>query len=143
MKTFFYCYRQNNSGGCFDLDDNRGIGETVWIEATSPEHANQRAEFIGIYFDGVNKGEDCDCCGDRWWPTCSLDTNEIPMYYDTPIYETNNDYGFSTRSYVHMMDGRIIGMKWNKETESYDLFVNGQPDPTALDEFRKVAHVGN
>ena len=39
---------------------------TLHIEAKSAEQANQLAEQHGIYFDGVERGIDCDCCGDRW-----------------------------------------------------------------------------
>ena len=28
--------------------------------------ANTKACDIGIYFDGVANGADCECCGDRW-----------------------------------------------------------------------------
>lgn len=60
-ETKWYEFYQNNSGGSFTPP-----GRTVWIEAVSTIHANERALDIGIYFDGVNNGVDCDCCGDRW-----------------------------------------------------------------------------
>jgi hypothetical protein len=60
----FYKFKQNNSGGGFDVNDKVSIA--VWIEADSKEEACAKAEEIGIYFDGVEKGEDCSCCGDRW-----------------------------------------------------------------------------
>jgi hypothetical protein len=44
--TKFYEYRQNNSGGSFDIDDAAGIGVRVWIEATDSDHADSRAETI-------------------------------------------------------------------------------------------------
>ena len=58
----FYRYRQNNSGGSFD----REMGLSVFIEAATVEEANDRAEGMGIYFNGVENGSDCECCGDRW-----------------------------------------------------------------------------
>ena len=64
--TMWYEFSQNNSGGVFDIDDEKGIGPTVWIETDNAEHANKRALDIGLYFDGVAEGKDCGCCGDRW-----------------------------------------------------------------------------
>lgn len=63
----YYIFDQNNSGGSFDVNDN--VAEYVIIEANNNEEANDKAEDIGIYFNGVNQGLDCDCCGDRWYPT--------------------------------------------------------------------------
>ena len=60
MKTF--TYHQNNSGGFF-------VGpKSVTIEAESAEDADRIAEEEGlVYFDGVENGQDCECCGDRWY----------------------------------------------------------------------------
>jgi len=55
-----FVYRQNNSEGRF-------VGpETVEVIADTPEQANELAIVQGVYFDGVDKGLDCECCGDRW-----------------------------------------------------------------------------
>ena len=66
----FYTYRQNNSYGVFDVDDN--VKHYVIIEADSASGADEKAESIGLYFDGVEKGRDCPCCGDRWHKAYSL-----------------------------------------------------------------------
>lgn len=66
MKKFFE-YHQTNSGGDFNVDDRLTIN--VWIEAHDSDEADEAAQRLGIYFDGVAKGEDCECCGDRWSPT--------------------------------------------------------------------------
>lgn len=60
----WYEYSQNNSGGSFQIDDS--VSVNVLIQATSAKEANNIAEDIGIYFDGISKGYDCSCCGDRW-----------------------------------------------------------------------------
>lgn len=94
VETKFYEYAQNNSGGSFEIDEGRGIGPRVWIEATNSDHANQRAESIGLYWDGVARGMDCACCGDRWteaWRSEGVEAPEI-------------EYG---HAYVHHLDGRI------------------------------------
>lgn len=59
-----YKFRQNNSGGSFEQNDDVDIN--VFVEAIAAEEANRRAEDIGIYFNGCDKGWDCNCCGDRW-----------------------------------------------------------------------------
>jgi hypothetical protein len=64
-KTYgWYEFRQNNSGGSFQMDDE--VTVHVLIQAASAREADIKAEDIGIYFDGVRDGCDCDCCGDRW-----------------------------------------------------------------------------
>lgn len=59
-----YELRQNNSGGVF-------IGPTyVLIQADSEEQALVFAEShpdSPVYFRGVLRGTDCECCGDRWY----------------------------------------------------------------------------
>lgn len=57
----WYQYSQNNSGGAY-----LGPAVGVYIEAESAEHADERAQEVGIYFGGVESGRDCECCGGRW-----------------------------------------------------------------------------
>ena len=66
----FYTYIQNNSGGSFKI--TKKIKHYVIIEADSAKEADEKAESIGLYFDGVKKGIDCPCCGDRWHEAYSL-----------------------------------------------------------------------
>lgn len=79
----FYTYRQNNSGGVFDVDEN--VKHYVIIEADSAKEADEKAESIGLYFDGVEKGIDCPCCGDRWDkaddPDFGINGTEKPEIY--------------------------------------------------------------
>lgn len=100
VKTKFFEFSQNNSGGLFDIDDERGIGPKVWIEAVDTEHANSRAVGLGIYFDGVEDGSDCECCGDRWHPA----------YGDgsaTPDINAEYDFNWHNTVYVHGIDGAV------------------------------------
>jgi hypothetical protein len=60
----FFEYNQNNSGGVFHFDDR--VTSKVIIEAANAKEADEKAEDIGIYFDGVSAGRDCSCCGSRW-----------------------------------------------------------------------------
>jgi hypothetical protein len=59
-----YEFNQNNSGGYFVTNEN--LCHRVFIEADNVREAIEKAEQLGCYWDGVNKGIDCSCCGDRW-----------------------------------------------------------------------------
>lgn len=100
--TKFWTYHQNNSGGSFDHYSKQGIGCCVAIEATDYQQANDRAENIGIYFNGCNDGRDCDCCGDRWYPAYADEGTEEPEEYGKPLAG-----GWGISSYVHYLDGKI------------------------------------
>jgi hypothetical protein len=65
----YYLFRQNNSGGHFDINDM--LAPYVFVQAKSKKQANKRAKRVGIYFDGCDEGRDCPCCGDRWSNTIS------------------------------------------------------------------------
>jgi len=78
----YYEFRQNNSGGHFE--ENENVGQLVIIEASDPTEAYEKADNIGIYYDGVEKGIDCDCCGDRW--SAWLSTVELPTDHYIYIY---------------------------------------------------------
>lgn len=60
----FYEFTQNNSGGSFHTDDQ--ICHRLLIEAEDVNEATGKALELGVYFDGVESGVDCGCCGDRW-----------------------------------------------------------------------------
>jgi hypothetical protein len=68
----FYTFFQNNSGGHF-------IGpHTVIVEANDAAEANEIAEEKGgVYFDGVIRGMDCECCGDRWYRVWVLEGTQV------------------------------------------------------------------
>jgi len=104
--TKFYEYRQNNSGGSFDIDDAAGIGVRVWIEATDSDHADSRAESIGIYFNGVDDEMDCECCGDRWSAAWAADGEDKPTTFDQKY-----DFMWHDTIYIHNMDGTIERIK--------------------------------
>lgn len=74
----FYTFYQNNSGGFFTKP-----AHYVIVEADSAEEANAIAEQNGVYFDGVEEGIDCRCCGDRW----------IEIYDDDDCAENPTIYG--------------------------------------------------
>lgn len=108
MQDMFFHFSQNNSGGSFNFDEKDGITHHVIIEAHNRDDAIERAKNIGIYFDGVEKGRDCECCGDRWYVPWTDDGDEHPSVYGTPLTEFIPkilwmDEGRETC--VHYMDG--------------------------------------
>lgn len=118
-------FSQNNSGGSFDYDKEKGISVAVVIECDSILDAIRRAKKIGIYFNGVDKNIDCGCCGDRWSKPYKLD--EKPMRYTTlldeafaPLVEEEDKYPIKWMDndryeyFLHKIDGSIIGFYRNK-----------------------------
>ena len=86
MKWFEFT--QNNSGGRFIVDDK--VCHRLLIEAESFNDAVKKAEELGCYWDGVAKGIDCPCCGDRWvtWDEEPIDLE----FYKTEGCNTIEEY---------------------------------------------------
>lgn len=112
MDMAFFDYRQNNSGGGFEIDEDKGISIHVIIEAESAEEADGKAEAIGLYFDGLG---DCPCCGDRWSSAWGPG-DKVPSVYGDPVsdYVFEVDYGIKwnksgPEAFVHFADGLIQG----------------------------------
>lgn len=101
----FFQFRQNNSGGAFEGDYIRYI-----IEADSAEAANNRAiRETEIYFNGVDNGSDCECCGDRWSPAWSGDKGDPePMIYGKPIAKEISKWDWGLKTQVLYADGRRV-----------------------------------
>jgi len=74
----FYRFRQSNSGGSFVVD--KKVCHEVIVEASNKEEAIEIAMDLGIYFNGVDDGFDCPCCGDRWYEPYSH--IEFPIKWD-------------------------------------------------------------
>lgn len=77
----WFTFHQNNSGGYFHGP------QYVLIQANSSVSANDIAEENDIYFNGVTKGIDCGCCGDRWDRAWHSEGTEKPMVYDPRLIE--------------------------------------------------------
>lgn len=106
----FYHLTQSNSGGCFDFDEAAGITHHVVIEADSAEEATERAESIGCYWNGVARGKDCSCCGDRWREPSGYDALEFPHIYGEPLGIAERGFGWmkvGRETAVHYKDGRV------------------------------------
>jgi hypothetical protein len=120
----FWTYIQNNSFGRFDVDEK--IANAVIVEAASRELADERAEQLGIYFDGCDAGRDCNCCGDRWSRQQKHEGDSVPSLYGDPLHVTDW-YGFEdhlvSRSggvRLHFADGRVL--KFEKRPESAEAY---------------------
>ena len=106
----FYHRSQNNSGGGFDFDEAAGITHHVVIEADSAEEATERAEAIGCYWNGVESGADCPCCGDRWYEPGDYGRREFPHIYGAPLGTATRTLGWmkdGRETAVHYKDGRV------------------------------------
>lgn len=108
----FYTYRQNNSYGVFDVNDD--VKHYVIIEANSAKEADEKAERIGLYFDGVKKGRDCPCCGDRWNkaddPDFGIEGTKEPEIWGQSILKFFKERGWSLwkeEAIVYYKDGRV------------------------------------
>lgn len=88
MKTKFWDFGQNNSGGRF-----YGPAYHVIVEALDYQDANRRAEKLGLYFEGCSSGQDCECCGDRWSEQFEFDKgDETPSIYGEPVENYKDSY---------------------------------------------------
>lgn len=100
----FYTFRQNNTGGKFVSNDS--VGTYVIIEAANAKQAVQRAEEVGLYFDGDG---DCECCGNRWnVPWDDQDATEVPVVYGEPAesYKLRKKYlGVDETIHIYYLNG--------------------------------------
>lgn len=87
-----YVYWQNNSGGYFKkirktYKDNmlilpvkrEGFSSNGYVSLAV---ANKKVVPKEVYFDGVEEGFDCPCCGDRWSRLYDWDTKEKIYIYE-------------------------------------------------------------
>lgn len=115
-QSFFYHYSQNNSFGTFDEDSNKGICPDVIIEAKSATDANERAQKTGLYFDGVDKGIDCPCCGDRWHEVDEGEGTVNPTIVGKPLSDIESGY-YREEVYIHYLNGNIEYYKFKLSEE--------------------------
>ena len=113
----YYDFHQNASGGTFDVNIERGISVIVIIEADNMDEAINRAEYIGLYFDGYG---DCPCCGSRW--TEPWDGDNEPCVYGKPVKECVNHTKRTDQGvpdiFVHPKEGKFWG--WETKIVPYE-----------------------
>jgi hypothetical protein len=120
----FHCFNQNNSGGRFRTDHARGISHYVIVEGNSREDIIERAQDIGLYFDGCRTGRDCSCCGDRWYkPWEGTDLTDTPMIYgedvSSGVYNVTEEYGTAwitdgAEGYIHYANNVVQPVVYTK-----------------------------
>ena len=103
MKLFDF--NQNNSGGSFHINDD--VTYHVYVEAETAKQANKWAKNnTPIYFNGCSKGNDCSCCGDRWYKVSDYNGEE----YDSKEaalehFKTKKAGMFDVESIIYFKDG--------------------------------------
>lgn len=118
----YFTYDQNNSGGVFDFDADKGISAKVIVQARDAEEANFRAKRIGLYFDGYG---DCRCCGDRWYEQYGDSGFETPMIFrGHTIMDWMNDDHFmkwmdpdKPELFIHLYDDQFMGFVYGTRTQ--------------------------
>lgn len=116
--TKFFTFSQNNSFGRFEVNEEKGVGHYIIIEARDAEAANKKALALGLYFNGVAEGEDCGCCGDRWCETNNFESTNYPSIYgrdvSSGIYKATF-LPFAEKAYIHYLDSRIVEVTMMQE----------------------------
>lgn len=103
----WYCFKQNNSGGSFIVDDK--VCNRLFIEAKSFDAAVKKAEELGCYWDGVDNGIDCPCCGDKR----SKENN-------TPInLNKYRDDGYVVSTHINSYTDGVS--EWNNKYGNYEI----------------------
>ncbi len=113
----FYTFMQNNSGGHFSFDEKLGITHFVIIEGDSEEEAEDKAKCIGIYYDGVDDGLDCPCCGDRWYRP--EDGADEPAIYGTKVLDVTTDSVNKAIAYRWMEPGKEACILYKDGTKKW------------------------
>lgn len=108
----FHTFRQNNTGGSFDFDMERGISHFVVVEGDNLDEIMDTARQIGLYFDGSG---DCSCCGNRWYaPWDKDDLTETPKIYDVEVPDGEPKdlltkwMGTNPEGFIHYKAGKIV-----------------------------------
>lgn len=111
MEAKYYTFSQNNSGGYFVKDEEKGVCEYLIIQATSVKNAIEKMESIGDSVSGF--WNYCDCCGERWstWIDES-DGYEEPMIYGEIVYDEMHKEMFRSMAPVHYLDGTFKNFKF-------------------------------
>lgn len=115
----FYLFNQNNSGGYTVVDDVAGIGDYVFIWATSADGANKKAEEVGMFSLSY-----CQCCGERFYSAWEDDEpikngdsgrffsvrEDINIFFHLPS-------GQIKKAFIPNNDGRVLSVDyvWNED----------------------------
>lgn len=134
----FFEFSQNNSGGSFTVDEK--LCHRLFIEADSYEEAVDKAENLGCYWNGVDEGMDCSCCGDRWHqPFGEIDLMKM---------DSNKDGGYPVGRFLYKDDSvekfktDYSGMEWIEdpiEVEKYSSrYAQGRVKLQNIEDYARV-----
>jgi hypothetical protein len=131
----FYEYSQNNTGGSFVTDDK--LCHRLFIEANSSTEADEIAEGFGCYWNGVDEGSDCPCCGDRWYSGYVVDistmTKEKNSTYPVELWVDRKN---SDTDPVADLKARYSNLEWDKEPELKEKY--GSPIVEGVAKLRTI-----
>lgn len=134
----FYKFRQNNTSGFFE--EKPPLSSSVFIESDSENDAIERAQKIGLYWDGAKNKVDCECCGDRWKAEPEVanpiidEENILPTVESIAQYEAD-EFGCTTSMIFKSDDVRIFIP--DEETCKYttlEICANSDKDATEIEE---------
>lgn len=107
----FFEFNQNNSRGVFTV--NEKLCCRIFIEAPTANIANGIAEDLGVYFNGCEDGDDCPCCGDRWYK--ARIPEKVPRQYGGISKEESQElserYGLKIKRKKKPTDGSYFDTK--------------------------------
>ena len=113
-------FLQNNSYGVFKVDNK--VCHDIFIEAENYKEARKKALSLGIYFNGVYKGIDCPCCGDRW--SDGEYVIELPILVDE--YEYYNKCVKKKITTIEEYAQYLAKNHWWTEPEARIYYANGK-----------------
>jgi hypothetical protein len=121
IKSKFYEFNQNNTGGSFATDSE--VCHRLLIEANSEDEAILKAESMGVYFNGVDEGMDCPCCGDRWYFPSEV---EFPYAYGS--FGEKESLSIAERYGAEVVESKRVWKDRNKDVvfstpESYAQYL--------------------
>ena len=101
----FVTLSQNNSGGYFINDEDKGICEYIIIEADNNTEFINRLNRIANSINGFY--DYCNCCGERWFiDEDSIEFESEPLIDDESVYKVKK-YSFREKCFIHFKNGNI------------------------------------
>lgn len=119
----FFEFNQNNSFGRFDVDDK--VCNKLIIEAKNEEEAIMIAEDLGCYWNGVDEGIDCPCCGDRWYKDCIEITDKTLGHYTARIYDDMSSDAKNRWDYKYRRYNVIVEPEFHSTHSAYSRVYEG------------------
>ena len=116
----FFEVTQNNSGGSFDVDDK--VCHRLFIEADSDQEADRIAEDLGVYWNGVEEGHDCPCCGDRWYNSHEIDLKSMNEKWNGFEYSLFLKKDQDADEAIESIKSRFPDSKWSEELKVDDKY---------------------